>query len=475
MAISDYIPQLFAAQPIMYEGLLSPQDQQGLSQRSNVAGLLGAAVALAQGMGSQGQRRSAAQNILSSLAAGYGASGQAYQTGIEQMLNAQKMAMQQRQMAGVQAMKMKYPDLADELDANPAGAFRLISEIEAAKRKPTTVGEGQALVSPTGEVLYKSPGALKKNTAVVGGALINLDTGEPIYQAPKERRTQIVNGQIVDVDTGQVIYGSPTKQAPEIKDFADGTTRQFDPVSGSWKIVARKPAGEGKTMYEGKPTLDASGKLVFLPTRPGLPVVDAATGKPVDYAAKQEVKPLPSTLQKAEEEDYDNGQAAANLANDANNYLKSISSGQIKFGVINRATMGVQRALGSSDPDVIAREDFERFRTTLINESLRLNKGTQTEGDAVRAAKELDSAESPEAAAKAMQTLRDLNARRAKDYGASIDRRRTNAKVSPAEVKLDVPKFEPYVFTKADYAKLPKGATYIDMLSPTKGQRKVKK
>lgn len=475
MAISDYIPQLFAAQPIMYEGLLSPQDQQGLSQRSNVAGLLGAAVALAQGMGAQGQRRSAAQNILSSLAAGYGASGQAYQTGIEQMLNAQKMAMQQRQMAGVQAMKMKYPDLADELDANPAGAFRLISELEAAKRKPTALSEGQSLVSPSGEVLYQAPASMKKQTAVVDGAVIDLATGTPIYQAPKQPKTAIINGQLVDTETGKVIFGSPTKQAPEIKDFADGTTRQFDPVSGSWKIVARKPAGEGKTMYESKPTTDASGKLVFLPTRPGLPVVDATTGKPVDYAAKQEVKPLPSTLQKAEEEDYDNGQAAVNLANDANNYLKSISGGQIKFGVINRATMGVQRALGSSDPDVIAREDFERFRTTLINESLRLNKGTQTEGDAVRAAKELDAAESPEAAAKAMQTLRDLNARRAKDYGASIDRRRTNAKVSPAEVKLDVPKFEPYVFTKADYAKLPKGATYIDMLSPTKGQRKVKK
>ena len=48
MAISDYIPNVFAASNPMYEGLLGSEDAAALSQRSNVAGLLGAAVALAQ-------------------------------------------------------------------------------------------------------------------------------------------------------------------------------------------------------------------------------------------------------------------------------------------------------------------------------------------------------------------------------------------------------------------------------------------
>lgn len=105
MAIGDYLSYLnptnynvFGVENPTYSGLLGPEQSQALSQRSNIAGLLGAAAALAQGMGRQGGRRSAAQNILGALGAGYGASGQAYQGGIEQMANAQKLAQMKLQM-----------------------------------------------------------------------------------------------------------------------------------------------------------------------------------------------------------------------------------------------------------------------------------------------------------------------------------------------------------------------------------------
>ena len=173
-------------------------------------------------------------------------------------------------------------------------------------------------------------------------------------------------------------------------------------------------------------------------------------------------KPLPSGIQKAEDADYDAAQAAINLANDANKYLTSIKSGNIKFGLKDRMSITARSALGSNDPDVVARNDFERFKTTLVNESLRLNKGTQTEGDAARAAKELQGAESAADAGKAIQTLRDLNARRAADYKSNIERRRANAKLPMPEMIFESPKFEPHVFTNADYAALPKGTVFID-------------
>lgn len=543
MDITDYIPNIFGSSvPTSYEtlqtmGLISPQQIEQQQKTANIQGLLGAGLALAKGISNVGPRRSAAENILSSLASGLGASGGAYQQGLQNIVQQQQLQsaalqsqMQARQMAGVQAMKMKYPDLADEFDTNPAGAFRIVAEREAVSKKPTTLSAGQTLVSPTGEVIYQAPTDKKKNTAVVDGVVVDLDTGQPIYTAPEkprdrktavvgnnivdvatgeiiftapekpserktavvgnniidvatgqviysapekpqERKTAIVNGVLVDTQTGEPIYGTPTKQAPETKDFADGTTRQFDPQTNSWKIVARKPVGEGKSMYASTPTTDpTTGKLVFLPTRPNLPVVDAATGKPVDYVGKIETKPMPATLQKAEEEDFDNGQAAINLANDSQKYLNSISKGTIKFGKLTGTALKVQSALGSSDPDVIARNEFERFKTTLVNESLRLNKGTQTEGDAIRAAKELQSAESNADAGKAIQTLRDLNARRANDYRNSIVRRRTNAKAGEPDINLEVPKFEPYVFTAADYANVKPGQTYVD----ANGVRRIK-
>jgi len=503
MAITDYIPNVFGSSaPSYLTGLLGAEETQNLQNRANIQGLLGAGLALAQGMNKVGPRRSAAENILGALAGGFGAAGGAYEQGVKNYATQQQLGLQARQMAGIQAMKMKYPDLAEEFDANPAGAFRLVAEREALAKKPTALSAGQTLVSPTGEVIYQSPSDRKKNTAVVGDVVIDLDTGQPIYTAPQkpserktvtvgntvidvatgqpiftapekpaERKTAIVNGVLVDTQTGQPIYGTPTKQAPETKEFPDGTMREFDAQSGSWKVIARKPAGEGKSMYASTPTPDpVTGKLVFLPTRPGLPVVDATTGKPVDYTGRPASKPMPAALQKSEEEDFDNGQAAINLANDSQKYLSSISKGQIKFGTLTGPALKTQSMFGSSDPDVIARNEFERFKTTLVNESLRLNKGTQTEGDAVRAAKELQSAESSADAGKAIQTLRDLNARRAQDYQQSIIRRRTNAKAGDPEINLDVPKFEPYVFTDEDYANVKPGQTYVD----AKGVRRVK-
>jgi hypothetical protein len=176
----------------------------------------------------------------------------------------------------------------------------------------------------------------------------------------------------------------------------------------------------------------------------------------------QASKPLPPGIQKAEDADYDAATAAINLANDADKYLNSITSGGIKFGLKDKLSIAARSALGSNDPEVVARNDFERFKTTLVNESLRLNKGTQTEGDAARAAKELQGAESAADAAKAIQTLRDLNVRRAGDSRDSIDRRRANSKLPSVEVQIEVPKFEPRVFTNADYAALPKGTVFID-------------
>lgn len=167
--IGEYIPRslpnVFGVNNPLYAGLLGEPQSQALSKQSNVAGLLGAAAALVSGMGRQGGRRSAAQNIINALGAGYGSAGQSYQQGLQNYGQAQQLAIQQRQQAGVQAMKMKYPDLADEFDTNPAGAFRIVSEREAAaaaaRGKTTTVRPGEAVIGAGGNVIYTAPAEAK--------------------------------------------------------------------------------------------------------------------------------------------------------------------------------------------------------------------------------------------------------------------------------------------------------------------------
>jgi hypothetical protein len=187
-------------------------------------------------------------------------------------------------------------------------------------------------------------------------------------------------------------------------------------------------------------------------------------------------KPLPSYLAKDEEADYGTATAATNLASDANNFIGRIKSGDIKFGLKDRASIRARQLVGSNDPDVLAREDYDKFLKVLTNESLRLNKGTQTEGDAVRAAKELESSESPQAAAAAMRRLVDINVRRTQNAADDVLRRRKNANFPEPERAIEVPKFDVQIIDNADYQrflknpKFPSGTVFID----PEGQRRTK-
>lgn len=187
-------------------------------------------------------------------------------------------------------------------------------------------------------------------------------------------------------------------------------------------------------------------------------------------------KPLRPDLAKDEEADYKTASEARNLATEAYGYVNSIKAGNIKFGLKDRASITARSALGSNDPDVVARNDFERFKTRLVNESLRLNKGTQTEGDAARSIKELQSAESEVDAAKAINTLAELNARKVSDAQKSIERRRVNAGSRLPEVAIETLRFEPQTFTQQDVdsflknPKYPSGSIFVD----PKGTRRVK-
>lgn len=125
MAITDYIPNVFgSAAPTTYEGLLgtgliSPEQMKQTQNTANIQGLLGAGLALAQGMSKIGPRRSAAENILGALAGGFGAAGGAYQQGLQNVVQQQQLqsaALTQAQAANkiksIQAAKLANPDIA---------------------------------------------------------------------------------------------------------------------------------------------------------------------------------------------------------------------------------------------------------------------------------------------------------------------------------------------------------------------------
>ena len=195
---------------------------------------------------------------------------------------------------------------------------------------------------------------------------------------------------------------------------------------------------------------------------------DMRTAEAARKADAAKNKPLPSYLAKEEEADFSAASAATNIATDAYGYINRIKTGDIKFGVKDIASIRARQLVGSGAPDVVAREEYDRFVENLVNESLRLNKGTQTEGDAVREAKALKSSESKEAAAAAMKRLIEINTRRVENASSAVEKRRANAGFPSAPQPIAVPQFDVQIITPTEYnsflknPKFPSGTVFVD-------------
>lgn len=204
---------------------------------------------------------------------------------------------------------------------------------------------------------------------------------------------------------------------------------------------------------------------------------DALDQKRAEAARKGE-KVLPAGALKLESEDITGAYDAATLAGNVDGQIQSLIVNKVDFSPSKNAKLATLSAIGSTDPEVLAYNDFQRFKTTLVNESLRLNKGTQTEGDAVRAANELSKARSTQDAIASLQKIRDINAKAVENKNKIIASRRKSGGLTEdrgyaAPEQVPVPQFPKVFFNEKDptFRSLPKGTVFIDGNS---GQRKVK-
>jgi hypothetical protein len=164
MAIEDYIPNFFGSVPQSYQGLLGTEETAALQRRSNLAGLLGAASALSQGMSAAGPRRSALQNILGAVAGGYQAStgtldqglkdyAQRQQIGQNNMkLEAIKQVLADPKVANDPAMRawvLANPDKALETFIKRRGMSDFLSRESQPAQAPVAQGE---MVAPEGQM-----------------------------------------------------------------------------------------------------------------------------------------------------------------------------------------------------------------------------------------------------------------------------------------------------------------------------------
>jgi hypothetical protein len=136
---------------------------------------------------------------------------------------------------------------------------------------------------------------------------------------------------------------------------------------------------------------------------------------------------LNPSLQKEEDNDFSMIDGAKAAASDIQPVIANLKAGTLQLGALRNAWNASRNFFGQSTPESQAYAELERGITRITNESLRLNKGVQTEGDAQRAAKEVLAAfgkNDTALMAKALEDLQRINVRAAENKARSIDRRR---------------------------------------------------
>jgi hypothetical protein len=147
-------------------------------------------------MSPQGYRRSAAQNILTALGAGYGAAGQTYDAGLNQVSNVMKLAQAKRQVSGLAAMKQANPDIAYLADVSPDEFVRQVAVRQRAKAygltpnaapsvAPSVVpSAAPAVVEPAPEPAAPAGLIASDGGGFLGGGYGSVGTATPAQPAP---------------------------------------------------------------------------------------------------------------------------------------------------------------------------------------------------------------------------------------------------------------------------------------------------
>lgn len=164
---------------------------------------------------------------------------------------------------------------------------------------------------------------------------------------------------------------------------------------------------------------------------------DQAVGRqPAGKSAAQ----LPGSALKLQQEELDAINTSASINADVGALKDQIDSGKLAIGPVRNATSQAKNFLGLSDENS---RNFASFRSTLEklrNDSLRLNKGVQTEGDAQRAWNELvSSINDPKVVSQRLGEIQKINERAINLRRNNVNVIRSNYGVEPLEASPNPP------------------------------------
>lgn len=248
-----------------------------------------------------------------------------------------------------------------------------------------------------------------------------------------DREIQVINlgnggWASVDKQTGQRVAGDTPYIRPTVVgdvainpdqsvlfDARQNKYFEVEGADGSPRIVSIDPQGQSGVAYQG----EARGPAVTTLSPDEVAAMGLAPGV-YQRTRDGEVKPvggqggdrLSAGQQKQVEGYYQEIASLDNIDAELGRFDGMIESGALELNPVSNAIGGIRNAVGASNENS---RNLAEFRSTLErvrNDSLRLNSGVQTEGDAQRAWKELlDNINDPAVVRQQLQRIKGINAR----------------------------------------------------------------
>lgn len=172
---------------------------------------------------------------------------------------------------------------------------------------------------------------------------------------------------------------------PEKKNFLNeaNAAEQFAVQIGA---IKGSSAAEGFTLGAGQKRFDAQGNLIASGPEKAPAGMTAITNPTTGEVSYVQNKPLPPSIAKQQDELLGDLRTAANLNADLSSIVQDINAGKVDLGIVSNQMAKARNAgLLPTTPESRNVANLMATLQRMRNDSLRLNKGTQTEGDAIRA------------------------------------------------------------------------------------------
>lgn len=187
----------------------------------------------------------------------------------------------------------------------------------------------------------------------------------------------------------------------------------------------------GKGQWRDRPDLGQA--TIDKPVQPKIVVQGAGKGG----GEPKPAKPLPVSALKMQQEGVDAIGTASGIRADLGELRMQVETGALDLGPMKNLWNKGRNWAGWSSPQSRNLQSFTATLQKLRNDSLRLNKGVQTDGDAQRAWAELiDNINDPKAVSQRLQEIDAINERAVLLHQSNVDNVRNNYGLDPLDTSI---------------------------------------